>query len=78
MSVNTNFCIKLQKKTKVINISLQQIYVSKRNEDDILKKEKENKDPMSLYKSGGDYGTVSTKDIYKSGGYYGTISTKDF
>ena len=69
---------KITKKTKVINTSLQQTYISKRSEDDILKKKNEKKDPMSLYKSGGDYGTVSPNEVYKSGGYYGTVSIKDF
>jgi len=42
-----------------------------------MKDKREDKDPMSLYKSGGDYGTVSPKDVYKSGGRYGTVSPKD-
>ena len=39
---------------------------------------KKQKEPMDLYKSGGDYGTISPKEVYKSGGLYGTVSPKDF
>ena len=39
---------------------------------------KDNKKPIDLYKSGGDYGTISPKEVYKSGGRYGVVSIKDY
>ena len=43
-----------------------------------MQNKKEKIASTSLYKSGGLYGVISTKDMYKSGGRYGVVSPKEF